>query len=155
MNFFHWCKSKSKLAGEALKRDPRPIQRQKFNDRIARISEHCRSNSPMMKIPAIAVMEMKLALHAYYGGPWKMLYWLFREQFFLWRNDMYGAVIIAICDFMGWTKLYNLPGSTPERPMMMRHGRKCSGSPNCNDMDCIERSLPRWFFFITKWYWNK
>lgn len=133
----------------------RPIEASKYNLRMKRIEAHFKSNSPMMKIPPIAVSEMKMAISAFYGGRWRALYWWTREELFLLRCDITARIIIGFCDLMGWTKLYDLPGSTKEMPVKMRHGRKCFGSPNCENMNCIEDSLPRWFKQLTKSFWTK
>ena len=88
---------------EGMKTHPRKPEQ--FNQRLERISDHCKSGSPMMRIAPIAKLECELVLSAYYGSGAKAGWALLRQAFFLWRNDKYSAIKIWICDRVGWTKL--------------------------------------------------
>ena len=63
----------------------------------------------------------------------------------------YHRTLMWVCDRVGWTKLYHMPETDTMRAFTMRHGRKCSGSPNCDNMNCIGDSVPRWFKWLTRW----
>jgi hypothetical protein len=56
-----------------------------------------------------------------------------------------------ICDRMGWTRLYWISDTYEIPGHHERHGRKCSGSPNCNNPFCISEGVPRWFRRLTFW----
>jgi hypothetical protein len=102
-------------------------------------------------IPAMFVWGSWLAISCYHGGCWKAL-------FFIARHEIHSAIVLRwhtfliwICDRAGWSKIYEYPETETMLAHLQRHGRKCSGSPNCSDMDCIGRSIPRWFKVITRW----
>lgn len=116
--------------------------------RVARIIQHCKTDSPMMKIPPIAASEMRWALKAYYGGPVKMSLAVISESFHMWRMDINGRFCMWFCDKMGWTKLYEMPETATHHKYWQRHGRNCSGSPNCNNMNCIDEGMPSWFRWL-------
>jgi hypothetical protein len=61
-------------------------------------------------------------------------------------------VCIWISDRAGWTKLYHIPTTDELLEHWQRHGRKCSGSPNCDNWNCISDSLPKWFKRLTVWH---
>src|SRR6266404_2356191 len=129
-----------------------PARPEQFKSRLIRISEHAKSNSPMLHIPAIAAFECKMVLNAYYGGQLRTSLALFREWFYLWRHDIFNSAVIWICDRVGWTRLYDVPETETMKPYRMRHGRNCSGSPNCQNMNCIDDSIPKWFRWLTGWH---
>lgn len=119
--------------------------------RLERIKEHARADSPMLKIPPIAASECLLVVHAYYGGPWHAIWNLIRMQLFLGYHGVRGSLIWRFCDLVGWTKVVHHPGNANALEHWRRHGKQCSGSPNCHDMDCSDRSIPRWFKKLVGW----
>lgn len=105
----------------------------------------------MMDIPPIIASEFELALHAYYGSRWQMVRALARKALVLWWDGKVGGCLMWISDTVGWTKVYHVPETKDYVDHYRRHGRKCSGSPNCQNMDCINDSLPKWFRRILEW----
>ena len=98
----------------------------------------------MARIPALLALESKLNLQAYYGSLWRAGWVMIREHF---RTlDRYWGAVYWFCDFVGWTKLREFePGS----PHAVRHGGKCDYL-NCADMECIPKSIPKWFQKLTR-----
>ena len=98
----------------------------------------------------MAAFAMWPALKAYYGSAPRALWALFRQEIYLWRHSVNGRFCIWFSDRMGWTKLYHFPESPGWREHWRRHGKKCSGSPNCQNDNCIEDSQPRWFRWLAE-----
>lgn len=135
-----------------LKQDRRPINRAQFENRRERLIKHARENPPMMwRIEPMLVFEIKLLLEAYYGGKWREVWALAREAANYDSNALITSARIKICDWAGWTKLYYYPETETMVGHWQRHGRKCSGSPNCNNHHCIDDSIPGWFKWLTRW----
>ena len=128
-----------------------PKRPQQFKMRVDRIIDHAKKDSPMMRIPAIARSECLMVVQAYHGGEWRTVWALFRQAWYLTWHGWLGTLKIKVCDWVGWTKLYDIPETESYRAHTERHGRKCSGSPNCNNMHCIEDSVPKWFRWLTRW----
>lgn len=129
----------------------KPVHRevfQRFQKRLGdSTSEHGRF---IHSLPAMFMMECYGAIRAYHGGAfpaWWAMTWHFA---YLGFASMAGASEVWLWDKMGWTKLYHSPGTKTHREYWHRHGWKCSGSPNCNNLDCIEDSLPGWYRFLTR-----
>lgn len=101
----------------------------------------------MCIIPQILTSECSLVLEAYYGGPiragWHMIKWGIIHSI----TRGYWNLLLAMCDKIGWTRLQQIPGTEH----FERHGGKCKYH-NCQDMECITNSLPRWFKFVTRWH---
>ena len=105
----------------------------------------------LWKITPIIVSEFEQAVEAYYGGYWATArHALWKAVYMTW-GDLSSTLRIRICDRMGWTKLYYYSETEKMIGHWQRHGRKCSGSPNCNNMSCIQDSVPRWFKWLTRW----
>ena len=134
-----------------LNKKTHPVLKKQYEMRLARISDHIRSNSPMMRIPPIAASECQMLLEAYHGGRWKTIFALTGMAIFLLRHDLNARFVIWLCDLAGWTKVYDIPETEKMRAHKQRHGRKCSGSPNCQNVNCIDDSIPAWFKFISRW----
>lgn len=125
-----------------------PVEKTKFNLRRKRFIAHCRAEPPTMaQIDPIFNSECAMICYAYYGGRFPAIWAMLKESVWLLRMDIDSRFQMWFCDRMGWTKLYPLPGT----PVKLRHGRQCHGSPNCDDMGCIDRAIPRWFKFISRW----
>lgn len=105
----------------------------------------------MYSIPAIVNSECRMVTHAYYGGRWWALWYMFKEACYLGTHGAYHSFLLWICDTAGWSKVYDIPQTKDFIAHQQRHGKKCSGSPNCNNMNCIDESIPRWFRTITGW----
>lgn len=97
------------------------------------------------------MLECKMLMESYYGGRWRFAWRLLYEAAYITFHDIIACVRIKICDWMGWTKLYYYPQTDEMLGHWQRHGRKCSGSPNCANMNCIEEGVPKWFRWITRW----
>lgn len=136
----------------------RPVHAEKFNNRIERIVKECKEDSMLMKIPPMAVMEMKMAISSYYGGDRRAIFAWAREAFYLWRLSTYHCLLLKITDGIGWTKLWHIQPTNQWIEHWRRHGCKCAcvnkdfpePTENCEG-DCIDESIPRWFKFITRW----
>lgn len=120
--------------------------------RLDRIKDNIKSDTAMMKIAPIAASECLLVVHAYYGGPWHTIWSLTRKQLFLDYHGVKGSLIWGFCDLVGWTKVVHHPGNDLAIDHWRRHGKQCSGSPNCHDLDCVERSIPNWFKKLVGWF---
>lgn len=129
----------------------KPVMKESFERQLGRIRSHCKSESPMMKIAPIARMEMIIALSYYHGGRGRLALALLREWFVLARSHYCCAITMFVCDRMGWTKVYHYPETDSMIAHSQRHGRKCSGSPNCSNANCIDDSVPRWFKILSRW----
>lgn len=135
-----------------MKRRKFPIHPERFSKHADRIIERCREKgSIMFRIPPMAALECEILLHYYYGSKWRMVWHLFRAALHQSIHSGYNRCLIKICDWMGWTKVYHIPETPEFRAHYQRHGRKCSGSPNCNNMRCIDESIPKWFRWLTRW----
>ncbi len=128
-----------------------PKYPEQFAHRLARIREHCLKRSPMLRIAPIAVSECEQVLEAYYGGTWGAARAALWKAIYLGWGNVSSRTRMWICDRMGWTKIYWVPPTAEMRGYHHRHGRNCSGSPNCNNMDCIRESIPKWFRWLTRW----
>lgn len=128
-----------------------PVKKKLFDERIARIKKYAKENSPMLRIAPIAKMECQLVVEAYYGGRFRAVWAMFKEAVYLWRHEKHHMLLIWISDKVGWTKLYHMPETLTHHEYWHRHGYKCSGSPNCSDMKCIDKSVPKWFRVLSGW----
>lgn len=133
-----------KTTSRRLPRNPEQME-----IRLERIRDHCKQDSPMMKIAPIAASECLLVVHAYYGGPWRTICHLIRMQAFLGYHGLRASLIWNFCDFVGWTKVVHNPENEFTIEHWRRHGKQCSGSPNCQDHDCCTRSIPKWYKRLT------
>lgn len=128
-----------------------PVQREKFDRWRERLRCHAAENSVLFRIDPMLAFEVEALLHAYYGGEWRMIFALIRKHSVLSYHSLIGRVTFWFCDFIGWTKVYFYPETRLMRAHHQRHGRKCSGSPNCSNMNCIDDSIPSWFKKICRW----
>lgn len=122
-----------------------PANKKAYTYRINRLTENARDNGFLWRIPPITVMECRMVVYAYYGSRRRALWVMAREDFWLWRRQVVGRSIMWFCDFVGWTKVYDVPETPLMRAHKQRHGRHCSGSPNCNNMNCVDEGCPKWF----------
>jgi hypothetical protein len=129
----------------------RPAQPELYQLRLERIINHAKLESPMVRIPPIAVSEFSMVISAYYGGRGKAARYLLFEAMRLWCSDKRWSFLIWLTDRFGWTKVYHIPATPEYREHSERHGRKCSGSPNCSNMNCIDDSIPSWFKWLVRW----
>lgn len=102
-------------------------------------------------VPFLLVLEYWSGVRAYYGSSRRALSALARYEFWKWWHHVIGRIHLIITDGVGWTKVYFYPETDTMPAYHLRHGWKCSGSPNCDDLDCISRSIPRWFKRLTRW----
>jgi len=116
-----------------------------FDRRMERIAglvktKHCPS--------LILECEMRLALYTYHGGRmragWRILKAALQEEWL----ERKSRLACWITDRVGWSKIYDIPETVDYIAHKERHGRKCSGSPNCSNMNCIPDSCPRWFRWL-------
>lgn len=121
-----------------------PIHKERMKQRMDRITE-----MRHFKIPAIFALECKLALIAYYGSGLRAAFSMIWDWVYLQTHDRYWRIVLWFTDKVGWTKLRPIPGTL----YVERHGGKCEYH-NCQDMDCIEKSLPPWFRKISGWDWE-
>jgi hypothetical protein len=127
-----------------------PIHKERWERRVDRIRGHG-PNSFMWRVAPAIAFELRLLLESYYGGPWRMVWALFRLTFSNIIHTWTGRLRIWVCDRMGWTKIYFVPETDYMRAHWRRHGRKCSGSPNCDNINCIQDSVPGWYRWLTRW----
>ena len=126
----------------------RPIQKERFENRAARIKSHLNRS---FKIDFILACEARLLVEAYYGGPFRMLWALFKHYV---REHVDSFIISAfywISDRMGWTVIVDVPQTDEYIAHQRRHGIKCHMSPNCEG-GCIDRNQPKWFRKFINWY---
>jgi hypothetical protein len=128
-----------------------PVKPEQYHNRLDRLRKHAREDSVMLRIAPAVVFELKLVLNAYYGGPWRVIWALVKEQWWQTRIALVTRARIRFCDWMGWTKVYYYPETERMVAHYRRHGSKCSGSPNCGNDSCIEDSVPRWYQKLTRW----
>lgn len=129
----------------------RPADPVGFDKGRARIRKDARANDLMFRIDGMLMFSLEWMQECYYGGRWATVWALFRKAIYYSWHERVGGLRIWICDRAGWTKIYEVPETATHYGHRQRHGRKCSGSPNCNNMNCIEESVPRWFRWITRW----
>jgi hypothetical protein len=134
---------------EEIMKANRPVRPEMYEHWVKRITDP--KAHTLRELKFLFVMEMWCCLKAYYGNAPRALWAVARHDFYLWRHGIWNSCLIWLTDWMGWTKLYHFPACPGWKEHWMRHGRKCSGSPNCQNMHCIEDSLPRWFKWITRW----
>src|SRR5437762_2805417 len=116
-----------------------PIDKQRFIRRVDRITDLLLHHPP----PVIIANEFQLALWAYYGNRRRACMAIISQFVWSWWNESLSHFRMSICDRMKWTIVYPETGE--------RHGKKCSGSPNCANCNCIPDSVPRWFKVLTFW----
>jgi hypothetical protein len=126
----------------------RPIHKERFNRWRDRIRD---PESGISNIPALFAHECWWCIRSYYGSSPRALWFLLREDFWIWSRSIWHRFLIVITDRVGWTKIYHYPQTDTMVEHWQRHGYKCHGSPNCENMDCIEDSIPRWFKIIFRW----
>lgn len=102
----------------------------------------------MAGVPGILVFECKVTLKAYYGSYLRAGLVLILDWAWMKLHGMYWGAVFRFCDWVGWTKL--VPVSPDNPNVKWRHGGQCQYL-NCSDMNCLERSVPRWFRKITGW----
>lgn len=129
----------------------KPVRPDRFNHWLKKMHCSVKDNSPMMRIPGIVMFQVETLQTHYYGSYAKAGLALLRKAFYLWWNDKLTHCFLWISDSMGWTKVYDIPETPEYVAHQQRHGRKCSGSPNCQNDQCIDDSLPKWF----RWLWRK
>lgn len=129
----------------------KPVHAGLFLRRLGRMREHAKSDSVMWRIPPVVMLEVRCLQNAYWGGPWRVVWALFKENLWLSAQSFRLGLGLTIADWLGWTKLYWNPETSEITGHYRRHGRKCSGSPNCHNENCIDESVPRWFRRLFGW----
>lgn len=128
----------------------KPRQPARFKARVKMLVDHAKT-PVMFSIPPIVAGECELVAVAYHGGRLRTAVHLVREALcFGWR-DLKWKLVLRTTDAVGWTKMYHFPETASVYEHWMRHGRQCSGSPNCQDHDCVKRGVPAWFRFAVNW----
>lgn len=129
-----------------------PARPKTYKIRLERIRGHfVNSGGIGSRITPLMMMELELLQQAYYGSQLKA------GRHLLWAGikDLIFSkackLRIKVCDWMGWTKVYHYHETELMRAHSQRHGRKCSGSPNCQNDRCIDDSVPKWYKKITGW----
>ena len=124
----------------------KPVHRELFEYR----AERMRKQHPMMfKIAPIFNSECEMVVIAYHGSRLRAGLSLIKEYFRLGFSQRYFHLVFWFCDFIGWTKLVDIPETQTHHAYKMRHAKKCHGSPNCSQ-DCINSAVPKWFRKITR-----
>lgn len=113
--------------------------------RAKRLRGSIRTKSPWVDMPFGLAMECQLVLQAYYGGRLAAAWFFIKSAFHIWKDTRISRALMWFSDLMGWTKVYDIPETPDYAAHQQRHGRFCSGSPNCNNDRCIEQSCPNWF----------
>lgn len=128
----------------------RPIHKDQF---LSKRDKMCKGKYEMVYrcCPSAFVLDCWAVCRYYYGGSVRAAFRLLYLSFYLWANSLWHGFLLWVTDRMGWTKLYDHPESTPDNPFRIRHGRYCSGSPNCNNWECIAQGIPKWFRWLTRW----
>ncbi len=120
----------------------RPVHPKKFKMRADRFKDR----KGDFFIAPILASECSMVLEAYYGGPiraglhtirWGIVYGVGRR----WTH-----LLLAFCDRIGWTRLQRIPGTAH----FERHGAHCPH--NCQDFNCIGKSIPKWFRVLARWH---
>ena len=122
-------------------------------ERFAKRSEKMQHLGTQAKIPILLVINCRLVLKDYYGSDFKVAMRILWEWFYLGSHSLYWSVLIWISDRVGWTKLRHIPDNPVTVEHWERHGYKCDHL-NCQDDQCIDKSLPRWFKWVTRWHSN-
>lgn len=100
-------------------------------------------------IPAICAYESATNLKAYYGSYWRAGWTLiWRYCIIMGLHDRYWSLVFWCCDWWGWTVVRPFDPLCPR--WKSRHGGRCD-KMNCADVYCIEKSVPRWFRWLTRW----
>ena len=127
-----------------------PARPEQFARRTDEMVMACKDGM-MPRIPGWFAFHCKILLVSYYGGWFRTGLSFMRDGLRLWASGKWTALLLLITDGVGWTKLYEVPETATHIAHWQRHGRFCSGSPNCNNMDCINEGVPRWFRKVTCW----
>lgn len=122
------------------KKRRRPVRAEAFKIRMERFK-----TKSVFIIPAIFASECSMVLEAYFGGPIRaglhLIYWGVRSSIARQR----ARFLWAISDRVGWTRLQQIP----DTPCFERHGGQCKYH-NCMDSNCIDKSVPKWFRWLTR-----
>lgn len=124
-----------------------PIKRERFEGQMDRLRF-----SPASRVPVVGAMTCWMALKAYYGGSCRALWELAKWDWMMYRGYIWSIITMWCSDKLGYTKVYTYPATSEMREMRVRHGIKCHASPNCEDIECINNSLPRWFKWLFRTY---
>ena len=122
-------------------------------ERFAKQCNDIRNLGPAGRLDFVVLLKCRLVLSAYYGGEFRVAIRLLRDWAWLGSHSVYWSVLIWISDRVGWTVLRHIPDNPVTREHWERHGGKCDHL-NCQDDQCIKKSLPKWFKWITRWHAN-
>lgn len=129
---------------------PKPARAEEWTKVVKSLDRHA---DVYKLVPYLLLATLWRGCRAYYGGSIRALWKLGAEDLkSWWRMRVVISTWIWISDLVGWTKVYHYHETEEMLAHQERHGYKCSGSPNCNDPDCISRSLPPWFKKLTGWH---
>lgn len=102
-------------------------------------------------VPYMLMLEYWSGVRACYGTNRKALVSIARYSLRRSWNCALTRAVLIVTDGIGWTKVYFYPETDAMPAYHRRHGWRCSGSPNCDDEDCINRAIPPWFKRLTRW----
>lgn len=138
------------LRQQVRRRLPKPARVEEWRRLVKSLDQY---RDVHQLVPYLLVSTFWRGCKAYYGGAIRALWKLGTEELgSWWRLQVVITIWIWISDTAGWTKVYHYQATDEMIAHSERHGRKCSGSPNCDDPDCISRSLPGWFKKLTGWH---
>jgi hypothetical protein len=122
-----------------------PVRLAQYEYRMQQLKRNVKAGSVMMDVAPIAVSQLRLVLEAYYGGPRRMVVALLKQALWVWWDGLVSRALLWISDGMGWTKVYEVPETKDYVAHQRRHGRQCSGSPNCRNLNCVLDGMPGWY----------
>jgi hypothetical protein len=118
----------------------------KHPEMMARRVERMQKLSPMLcRIHPILVMECKVTLKAYYGSYWRAGWVLILESIVFGSHSLYWHFVYWIADLVGWTEC--IPMMPGDNRTVRRHKKGCS--PNCQNPDCMDGAIPKWYLKLT------
>lgn len=111
-----------------------------------RVKRHT-ENGPQMKMSFILALECQVTTAAFYGGHIRAGFVQIKHGVIMGAQSIWIRSLCWLTDRVGWTKLVPIePGSEYKT----RHGGQCD-KMNCGDMDCLNKGIPVWFRWMTRW----
>jgi hypothetical protein len=117
-----------------------PVQKERFKRNADQMTKLWKQ----FQLAGLFAFEARLALEAYYGGPFRSCWEQFKQVVWLDLQGKRHSTGIWISDKLGWTKICHVPETKDYRAHSLRHGGRCHGSPNCSQ-ECIGQAIPKWF----------
>jgi hypothetical protein len=115
-----------------------------------RINDFIADDHPFRRIPPIIALKCETILSAYHGSTMKAAIAMLLKELRHKKESALARARMWVAEKMGWVICRHHPETSESYEHYAYHGKHCSYL-NCDDMDCVDRSIPKWFKVLSGW----